>query len=176
MSGNSGFMIDEKTIARRVAELGAQITKDYQGKEPILIGILKGAFVFLADLMRKIDLPVKVDFLAVSSYGKSTESSGVVMILKDIVEDIEGRDVIIVEDILDTGLTLKNIVEHLQAKRPASIKICVLLDKKERRKVKIEADYVGFDIPDKFIVGYGLDYAEKFRNLPYIREIRQEEL
>jgi len=176
MKANSGFTITADEIQRKVAELGQKITKDYEGKQPVFVGILKGAFMFMADLIRHVDLPLEIDFLAVSSYGKSTESSGAVMILKDIGVDIEGRDVLIVEDILDTGLTLKHIVKHLMSKHPKSLKICVLLDKKERRKVQIDADYVGFEVPDKFLVGYGLDYAERYRNLPYIRELSPEEV
>lgn len=169
---DSLFLIEEEKIKKRVFELAKEIQKDYEGKRPLFIGILKGAFIFLADLVRHIDLDIEIDFLAVSSYGKFTESTGEVEILKDLQLPIKDRDVIIVEDIVDTGLTLKYIKNLLSSRGPKSIKICALLDKKERREVDIDVDYVGFSVPDKFLVGYGLDVAEKYRNLPYIREIR----
>ncbi len=165
------FLIEEEKIKRRIKELASEIKKDYEGKKPLFIGILKGAFIFLADLVREVDMDLEIDFLAVSSYGKFTETTGEVEILKDLQIPVKGRHVIIVEDIIDTGLTLKYIKDMLLSRNPASLKVCALLDKKERRKVDIEADYVGFVVPDKFLVGYGLDVAEKYRNLPYIREI-----
>lgn len=168
------ILYDEATIKEKVAELGADITRDYQGKSLFLIGIMKGAVPFVADLMRAIDLPLCYDLMAVSSYGASTKSSGTVRILKDIDLSIEGQDVMIVEDIIDTGLTLQYLVENLRSRKPYSLKICTLLDKPSRRKVEIKPDYNGFVIPDAFVVGYGLDYAEKYRNLPYIGVLKQE--
>lgn len=172
----SGFLIPEEKIRKRVQEMAAEISRDYEGHRPLMVGILKGAFIFLADLVRALKIPVEVDFLAVSSYGKSTISSGAVQIIKDLSEDIEGRHVLIVEDIVDTGLTLRYIYDLLQARKPASLKIAVLLDKKERRQVHVPVHYVGFEVPDLFLVGYGLDFAEQFRNLPYIRELTEEEV
>ena len=149
-------------------ELGAQITADYAGKEPVLASVLRGSYIFMADLTLAIDLPVTVDFMAVSSYGAGTKSSGQVEIKKDLSDSIEGRDLIIVEDILDSGNTLFYLMEILKARKPASIRICTLMDKPDRRTQPIVADYVGFTIPDAFVVGYGLDYDEKYRNLPYV--------
>ena len=168
-------LLDEQTLANTVQHLGAQITRDYQGQELLVIGILKGANVFMADLIRKIDLPIQIDFMAVSSYGHSTQSSGVVKINKDLDIDIENRHILIVEDIIDTGLTLKYLSENLQTRHPKSLKICTLLDKPERRKTQLVIDYVGFEIPDVFIVGYGIDHAEQHRNLPYIGVIAANE-
>ena len=161
-------LIDEETLRKRVQELGKQITDDYRGKDLIVICILKGAILFTSDLVKEIKVPMAIDFMAVSSYGTSTKSSGVVRILKDLDVEIEGKDVLIVEDIIDSGLTLNYLVENLQTRKPASIKICCCLDKPERRKAPVKVDYVGFNIPDEFVIGYGLDYAEKFRNLPFI--------
>ena len=161
-------LFSEKTLRRRVAELGAEITRDYQGKEPILASVLRGSYIFMADLARAIDLPVRVDFMSVSSYGKGTKSSGQVQITKDLSDEIEGKDLIVVEDILDSGNTLYYLLQVLQARHPASIRLCTLLDKPERREKPITADYAGFTVPDAFVVGYGLDYAERYRNLPYI--------
>ena len=158
----------EEQLAQRVKELGAQITADYAGKTPLIASVLRGSYVFMADLTRAIDLPISVDFMAVSSYGAGTSSSGQVQILKDLSDRIDGRDLIIVEDILDSGNTLYYLLDVLRARRPASIRICALMDKPERRTKPITADYVGFTIPDAFIVGYGLDYAERYRNLPYV--------
>ena len=155
-------------LRQRVKELGAQITADYAGKEPVLASVLRGSYIFMADLTRAIDLPVTVDFMAVSSYGAGTKSSGQVEIKKDLSDSIEGRDLIIVEDILDSGNTLFYLMEILKARKPASIRICTLMDKPDRRTQPIVADYVGFTIPDAFVVGYGLDYDEKYRNLPYV--------
>jgi hypoxanthine phosphoribosyltransferase len=162
-------LLDSEKIQQRVRELGAQITADYEGKSPVLIAILKGASIFHADLVRAIDLPVSFDFMAVGSYGASTQSSGEVRILKDLDQSIEGKDVILVEDILDTGLTLNYLSHNLQNRGPKSIKIAVLLNKPSRRLVEVPADYVGFDIPDDFVIGYGLDFDQKYRNLPEVR-------
>ena len=169
-SGVARVMLDEGTIRARVRQLGAEITDAYKGiGEPLhVVVILKGAVMFAADLLRAIDLPVRLDFMAISSYGKETTSSGVVRILKDLDSPIGGAHVLIVEDIVDSGLTLKYLTEHLAARGPASVKTCVLLDKPERRKVEVRADFLGFEIEDEFVVGYGLDYAEKYRNLPYV--------
>lgn len=152
----------------RISEMGEEITRDYQGKDLVVIGILKGAVMFLADLVKQIKLPLTIDFMAVSSYGRSTHSSGVVRILKDLDEEIEGKDVLIVEDIVDTGLTLNYLADNLLSRNPKSLKICCCLDKPSKRQTPVKVDYVGFVIPDKFVVGYGLDYAEKYRNLSYI--------
>jgi len=168
------ILLDEDTISSRVRQLGAQIARDYAGKDVVLVSILKGALPFLADLMRAAPIPLALDFLEVSSYGTSTETSGVVRVLKDLANPIEGRHVLIVEDIIDTGLTLNYVMEHLRAQRPASIKLCALLDKPARRIVPLQIDYRGFEIPDKFVIGYGLDYAERYRNLPFIGVLRPE--
>ena len=162
------ILYSEEQLRQRVKELGAQITADYAGKEPVLASVLRGSYIFMADLTRAIDLPVTVDFMAVSSYGAGTKSSGQVEIKKDLSDSIEGRDLIIVEDILDSGNTLFYLMEILKARKPASIRICTLMDKPDRRTQPIVADYVGFTIPDAFVVGYGLDYSEKYRNLPYV--------
>lgn len=158
----------EEQLRARVREVGAQITADYAGRAPMLISVLRGSYIFMADLTRAIDLDVTVDFMAVSSYGAGTVSSGQVEIKKDLSDSIEGKDLIIVEDILDSGNTLYYLMDVLRARKPASLRICALMDKPERRTKPITADYVGFTIPDAFIVGYGLDYAEKYRNLPYV--------
>ena len=177
MSGNvERILIDEETLKKRVREMGRQITEDYRGKDLIIIAILKGAVVFTSDLIKEIKLPLAIDFMAVSSYGVSTKSSGVVRILKDLEEEIEGRDVLIVEDIVDTGLTLHYLLENLWSRGPRSLKICCCLDKPTRRSAPVEVDYVGFDIPDEFVVGYGLDYAERYRNLPYIGILSKDAL
>jgi hypoxanthine phosphoribosyltransferase len=167
-------LIDEETLMNRVKELGEQITEDYRGKDLIVICILKGAILFTSDLVKEIKLPMAIDFMAVSSYGTSTKSSGVVRILKDLDIEIEGKHVLIVEDIVDTGLTLNYLVENLQTRKPASIKICCCLDKPERRQAPVKVNYVGFNIPDEFVIGYGLDYAEEFRNLPFIGVLSKE--
>lgn len=161
-------LLSEEQIQARVRELGQQISRDYQGKKLRVICILKGAVVFLADLIRHLNVDIELDFMAVSSYGLGTLSTGVVRIEKDLDEPIEGEHVLVVEDIVDTGLTLRYLTENLKERNPASLKICVLLDKPERRLVKIDADYVGFQVPDRFVVGYGLDHAERYRSLPYI--------
>ncbi|MBC7074731.1 MAG: hypoxanthine phosphoribosyltransferase [Syntrophomonadaceae bacterium] len=159
-------LFDRSELRKKVAEMGQQITKDYSGRELLVVGILKGAFIFMADLIREIDVPIEVDFMDVSSYGLSTSSSGEVRIIKDLEYSIQDKDVLIVEDIVDTGLTLKYITEILRNRNPRSLKICCLLDKPSRRKADISPDYVGYIIPDKFVVGYGLDYAEQYRNYP----------
>lgn len=164
----TGKMFTEEQIREKVIELGKQIENDYKGEEILVVGILKGANVFTCDLIRQIDLDVKIDFMSVSSYGLGTESSGTVRILKDLDTDIKGRNVLIVEDIIDSGRTLSNLVKELQIREPKSLKLCTLLDKPSRRVVDVDVEYVGFEIEDKFIVGYGIDYAEKYRNLPYI--------
>ena len=152
----------------RVQELAAQITRDYAGKTPLVVGVLRGSFIFMADLVRHLDLPLTLDFMAASSYGAGTTSSGQVKITKDLSESIEGRDIIVVEDILDSGNTLSYLFQLLQARHPASVRLCTLLDKPSRRTKPVTADYTGFTVDDLFVVGYGLDYAEKYRNLPYI--------
>ena len=162
------ILYTEEDLRRRIRELGAQIAADYAGRTPMLVSVLRGSYIFMADLTRAIDLDLTVDFMAVSSYGAGTVSSGQVEIKKDLSDSIEGRDLIIVEDILDSGNTLYYLMDVLRARKPASIRICTLMDKPERRVKPITADYVGFTIPDAFIVGYGLDYAEKYRNLPYV--------
>lgn len=164
----SQVYIPEDKIKQKVAELGKIISKDYENKDLLLVGILKGSVVFLSDLMREISIPVSIDFMTVSSYKNSSFSSGSVDILSDLSTDISGKDVLIVEDIIDSGITLSRLVPILEKRNPASIKLCTLLDKPDRRKIDINVDYVGFEIENKFIVGYGLDYAEKFRNLNYI--------
>ncbi|MBI4481838.1 MAG: hypoxanthine phosphoribosyltransferase [Acidobacteria bacterium] len=170
----SEVLLKGDVIQKRVREMGRQITEDYARLHPHLICILKGATVFHADLMRAIPLPLSVDFIAVASYGMSTHSSGEVRILKDLDESIEGRDVILVEDIVDTGLTLNYLVHNLQSREPSSLKVATLLSKPVRRQVEVDLHYVGFEIPDKFVVGYGLDYAQRYRNLPDICALRLE--
>ena len=162
------ILYTEEELRQRVRELGCQITADYAGREPMLISVLRGSYIFMADLTRSINLNVTVDFMSVSSYGADTVSSGQVEIKKDLSDSIEGRDLILVEDILDSGNTLYYLLDVLRARKPASIRLCTLMDKPDRRTKPIKADYVGFTIPDTFIVGYGLDWAEKYRNLPYV--------
>jgi len=161
-------LVDAETLQRRVREIGHEVSEAYCGKELLLVGVLKGAVFFVADVMRSIDVPVEVDFMAVSSYGSATDSSGVVRILKDLDMAIEGRDVLIVEDIVDSGLTLQYLMRSLSARNPASLEVCALLTKPERRKVDLPIRFVGFEIPDRFAIGYGLDHAERYRNLPYV--------
>ena len=170
----SAVLFSEDTIREKVQELGAAITRDYEGKNPLLIGILKGCFVFMSDIARAIDLKCDIDFMAVSSYGNGTSSTGAVKITKDLTNDIEGRHILIIEDILDSGVTLSYLKKYLENRKPASIKICTLLDKPKRRVSEIRADYYGFECPDEFVVGYGLDYAENYRNLPYIGVLKPE--
>lgn len=167
------ILVQADELEHRVRELGAQIAADYAGKQPLLVGVLKGATFFVADLMRQLDLPCEVDFMALASYGSATDSSGIVRILKDLDANIEGRDVLIVEDIIDSGLTLNYLLRSLQARNPASIEVCALLIKPERRQVELPTKYVGFEIPNRFVIGYGLDYAERYRNLPYIAVLNQ---
>jgi len=167
-------LLSAEELAKRVGEIGAEITADYAGKEILMIGVLRGAVVFMVDLARTIKVPVAIDFMAVSSYGAGTSSSGVVRILKDLDEDVEGKHVLVVEDIIDSGLTLNYLMDHLKSRKPASIKLCTLLNKPERRKVNVHIDYNGFTVPDYFVVGYGLDYAEKYRNLPFIGILKPE--
>ena len=161
-------LVEADVLARRVEELGERISADYEGRDLFLVGVLKGAVFFLSDLMRCLTVACEVDFMAVSSYGSSTDSSGVVRILKDLDASIEGREVLIVEDIVDSGLTLSYLLRTLRARDPASLEVCALLTKPERRKVELPIRYVGFEIPNRFAVGYGLDHAERYRNLPYV--------
>jgi len=168
------ILVQPDALRRRVEELGAQITADYAGKDLLLVGVLKGAIFFLADVMRHIEVPCDLDFMAVSSYGSTTDSSGVVRILKDLDAPLEGRDVLIVEDIVDSGLTLQYLLRNLGARNPASLEVCALLTKPTRRKVELDARYVGFEIPDRFVIGYGLDFGEKYRNLPYVAAMSDE--
>jgi len=162
------ILIDGDAIARRVAEIGAAVTADYEGRDPVLVSVLKGSLVFLSDLIRAMELPLSIDLMEVSSYGSGTETTGQVRILKDLSGSIEGRDVIVVEDIIDTGLTLNYLLKYLDDKGPASIRVVCLLDKPARRLAEIPIDYRGFTIPDRFVIGYGLDFDERYRNLPYI--------
>ena len=168
------ILLTEEQIRERVARMGEEISRDYADREPLFIGVLKGCFVFMADLMRQVTVPCGMDFMVVSSYGKSTKTTGAVEIIKDLSQDVEGRHVVIVEDILDTGVTLNYLVRYLQNRNPASLAIVTLLDKPERRRADVSAKYVGFTVPDAFVVGYGLDYAEKYRNLPYVGILKPE--
>jgi len=168
------ILISEDEIRSKITELGKKISEDYRGKNLILIGILRGAVIFMADLARAISIPMLFDFIAISSYGAETKSSGVVRILKDLDVNIEGKDVLIIEDIVDTGLTLDYLLRMLKSRKPASVKVCTFLTKSARRKVDITVDYFGFDIPNKFVVGYGLDYAGKYRNVPYVFTLNPE--
>ena len=161
-------LIDRETLALRVAELGAEISVDYEGRDLLLIGVLKGAVFFMADLMRHLTVPCEVDFMAISSYGDATDSSGIVRILKDLDINIEGRHVLVVEDIIDSGLTLSYLIRNLESREPATLEVCALLTKPSRREIDVPVRYVGFEIPNKFVVGYGLDFAERYRNLPYV--------
>ena len=168
-------LISEEQLQAKVAELGAQISRDYEGKDLLLVSILKGSVVFMADLMRAITEPCSIDFMVVSSYGgANTTSTGLVKIVKDLDQDLSGKDVLIVEDILDTGVTLSNLVPMLKMRNPNSVKICTILSKPSRRMADIEPDYCGFEVPDEFVVGYGLDYDEKYRNLPYVGVLKPE--
>jgi hypoxanthine phosphoribosyltransferase len=162
------ILVQADELRHRVRELGARITEDYAGRDLVLVGVLKGAVFFLSDLMRAITVPCEVDFMAVASYGSATDSSGVVRILKDLDAAIEGRDVLIVEDIVDSGLTLQYLLRNLGARNPASLEVCALLTKPERRKVELPTRYVGFEIPNRFAIGYGLDHGERYRNLPFV--------
>jgi hypoxanthine phosphoribosyltransferase len=168
------ILVQRDDLQHRVRELAAEISRDYEGRRLFLVGVLKGAVFFLSDLMRHLEVPCEVDFMAVSSYGSSTDSSGVVRILKDLDAPIEGRDVLIVEDIVDSGLTLSYLLRTLKARDPASLEVCALLTKPERRKVDLPIKYVGFEIPNRFAIGYGLDHAERFRNLPFVAVLQEE--
>lgn len=169
--GLVGELLSEEQVRLRVAGLGAQISRDYAGRQVDLICVLKGGFVFCADLMRTLTIPATVDFMAVSSYGEGTESSGVIKIIKDLDRSVAGRDVLLVEDIVDTGLTLRYLREYLEHQGPADLRVCVLLDKPSRRKTEVKVEYTGFAIPDEFVVGYGIDWAEKYRHLPYVGRV-----
>ena len=168
------LLVEQDALQERVRELGAQISHDYAGRDLVLVCVLKGAVFFLSDLMRAIEIPCEVDFMAVASYGSATDSSGVVRILKDLDTVIEGRDVLIVEDIVDSGLTLSYLMRNLRGRNPASLEVCALLTKPERRKVELPARYIGFEIPDRFAIGYGLDHAERYRNLPFVAALLQD--
>ena len=167
------MLVESDALQQRVRELGAEISSDYADRDLILVCVLKGAVFFLSDLMRAIDIPCEVDFMAVASYGSATDSSGVVRILKDLDTVIEGRDVLIVEDIVDSGLTLSYLMRNLRGRGPRSLEVCALLTKPERRKVELPARYIGFEIPDRFAIGYGLDHAERYRNLPFVAALLQ---
>ena len=162
------ILVQADDLRHRVRQLGAEISRDYADKDLLLIGVLKGAVFFMADLMRHLTVPCEVDFMAISSYGDSTDSSGIVRILKDLDINIEGRDVLVVEDIIDSGLTLSYLMRNLEAREPASLEICALLTKPDRREIEVPVRYVGFEIPNRFVIGYGLDFAERYRNLPYV--------
>ncbi|AIY85158.1 MAG: hypoxanthine phosphoribosyltransferase [Clostridium baratii] len=167
-------LFDEEQLSNKVRELGEQISKDYEGKDLLVVGVLKGSVVFAADLIKNINIPCEIDFMAVSSYGNSTESSGVVRILKDLDHSIEGKHVLLVEDIVDSGITLTYLLKYLKARKAESIEIVSLLNKPERRTADLEVKYIGFEVPNEFIVGYGIDYAEKYRNLPFIGVLKEE--
>jgi hypoxanthine phosphoribosyltransferase len=166
-------LIAESEIQKRVKELAQQLSADYAKCEPLMVGVLKGAWIFLADLARQMTIPVKFDFLTVSSYGNGTNTSGIVKVVTDLKTEINQKDVILIEDILDTGITLKHIIDSFELRKPKSLKLCVLLDKPERHQVNIKVDYLGFTIPNRFVVGYGIDYNEQYRNLPYIAYIEK---
>ena len=168
MKETSRVLIPEDKVDERIAQLGEQISRDYAGKQVHLIGILKGSIFFICELAKRITVPVTMDFMSVSSYGAGTKSTGVVKLIKDLDEPIEGKDVLVVEDIIDSGHTLSYLLKNLSDRHPASIRLCTLLDKPERREVDVEVDYQGFSIPDEFVIGYGLDYGQRYRNLPYI--------
>jgi hypoxanthine phosphoribosyltransferase len=167
-SGVGEVLIEQDVLSSRIAELGDEISTDYAGRDLLLVGVLKGAVFFMADLMRRLTVPCEIDFMAISSYGTATDSSGVVRILKDLDINIEGRHVLIVEDIIDSGLTLSYLLRNLEARAPATLEVCALMTKPERREIDVGVRYVGFDIPNKFVIGYGLDFAERYRNLPYV--------
>jgi hypoxanthine phosphoribosyltransferase len=176
VDGNSAIgeiLVPAEDLERRVCELAKEVTRDYADRDLVLIGVLKGAVFFLSDLMRNLDIPCEVDFMAVASYGSATKSSGVVRILKDLDAVIEGRDVLIVEDIVDSGLTLQYLLRNLAGRNPRSLEVCALLIKPERQKVDLRARYVGFEIPNRFAIGYGLDFDERYRNLPYVAALKQ---
>ena len=162
------ILIEQEPLQARIAELGAEVSEAYEGRDLLLVGVLKGAVFFMADLMRELSIPCEIDFMAISSYGAATDSSGVVRILKDLDTNIAGRDVLVVEDIIDSGLTLSYLMRSLKARKPASLEICALLTKPERREIDVPVRFVGFEIPNEFVIGYGLDFAERYRNLPYV--------
>ena len=173
-TGVSEVLIDAERLQDRIDQLGAEISSDYDGRDLLLVGVLKGAVFFMADLMRRLTVPCEIDFMAISSYGASTDSSGVVRILKDLDINIEGRHVLIVEDIIDSGLTLSYLVRTLEAREPAGLEVCALMTKPERREIDVDVRYVGFEIPNRFVIGYGLDFAERYRNLPYVGVLSPE--
>ena len=175
MSQRIVTLISDAEIQKRVKELGAQITEEYRGKHLVLVGVLKGSFVFMADLARAIDLPLRIEFLGVRSYGEGTTSSGVVQITQDLSRPIEGEDILLVEDIVDTGLTIAHLLDLFRTRHPSSVKVCALLHKPARTRIQVPVDYLGFTIEDKFVVGYGLDWAEKYRNLPSISVVESAE-
>src|SRR3982751_2221581 len=172
--GVGDVLIEEETLQARIRDLGREISADYTGRELLLVGVLKGAVFFMADLMRALTVPCEIDFMAISSYGASTDSSGVVRILKDLDINIEGRDVLVVEDIIDSGLTLSYLMRNLESREPASLEVCALLTKPERREIDVPVRYTGFEIPNRFVIGYGLDFAERYRNLPYVAVLSDE--
>jgi hypoxanthine phosphoribosyltransferase len=172
--GVGEVLIDAEALRGRVGELGDEVSRDYAGRDLLLVGVLKGAVFFMADLMRHLTVPCEIDFMAISSYGTATDSSGVVRILKDLDINIEGRHVLIVEDIIDSGLTLSYLIRNLEARSPATLEICALMTKAERREVDVPVRYVGFEIPNRFVIGYGLDFAERYRNLPFVAVLADE--
>jgi hypoxanthine phosphoribosyltransferase len=172
--GVGEVLIDEDRLQERIRELGRELSEDYEGRELLLVGVLKGAVFFMADLMRSLSVPCEIDFMAISSYGASTDSSGIVRILKDLDINIEGRHVLVVEDIIDSGLTLSYLLRNLESREPASLEICALLTKPDRREIDVPVRYIGFEIPNKFVIGYGLDFAERYRNLPYVGVLRAD--
>jgi hypoxanthine phosphoribosyltransferase len=168
VQGVGEIMIEQDRLQARIRELGEEVSRDYAGRDLLLVGVLKGAVFFMADLMRVLTVPCEIDFMAISSYGAQTDSSGVVRILKDLDTNIAGRDVLVVEDIIDSGLTLSYLMRSLKARKPGSLEVCALMTKPERREIEVPVRYVGFEIPNKFVIGYGLDFAERYRNLPYV--------
>ena len=170
----ASILLSEETLREKVTELGAAVSRDYEGKQLLVISVLKGSFIFMSDLARKITIPCRFDFMSVSSYGKGTQSSGNVRIVQDLSIDVENRHILVVEDILDSGKTLSHLLDLLGSRNPASVRLCALLDKPSRRAVDVRVDYKGFEIPDEFVVGYGLDYNEKYRNLPYVGILKPE--
>ena len=175
-AGVSEILIDAETLQGRIRELGEEISADYDGRDLLLVGVLKGAVFFMADLMRELTVPCEIDFMAISSYGAQTDSSGVVRILKDLDINIAGRDVLVVEDIIDSGLTLSYLMRNLKARKPATLEICALLTKPDRREIDVPVRYVGFEIPNRFVIGYGLDFGERYRNLPYVAVLSDDAL
>ena len=175
MSERISILLSEEEVDKRINEIGKQITKDYEGKEIHLICVLKGGVFFMCELAKRIEVPLSMDFMAISSYGADTKSSGVIKIVKDLDESITGKDVLVVEDIVDSGRTLSYLLMMLKERKPNSLKLCTLLDKPDRRVIDVDVDYTGFEIPDEFVVGYGLDYAQKYRNLPYIGVVHLED-